>query len=418
MKEFAKKVWNKLKQPRILIPCVVVVFMMVVGIGVWIYLDAKENERIDAEAITFADTLEVEFGKSAKVSDFLANLNGELVEDKSIATDLLGEQEVTFEYINIKNKKRQRSFTVKVVDKTAPKIYGSNAYTVSLGYTGDLTCLILSGDDIDDNPKREILGEYDVNEEGSYNLEYVITDASGNSAKQDFVLNVVKPDPNAKPVTYTAEKLALEDVIKKHKNSQAKIGIDVSAWQGEIDWQKVKEAGVEFAFIRLGYQVEYDGEYYLDKYFERNIQNATAVDLPVGVYFYSFANSTSEAERQAKWIIEQLKDYDVELGVAFDWENWSDFNNAGMSFYTINQVAKTFLDTVHQSGYKGLLYSSKNYLERIWQPLAYDTWLAQYYDRVTYAGDYKIWQMSSSGQVPGIYGDVDLDIMCLDDLDA
>ena len=85
-----------------------------------------------------------------------------------------------------------------------------------------------------------------------------------------------------------------------------------------------------------------------------------------------------------------------------------------MSLYTINKVATTFLDTLESFGYNGVLYSSKVYLERIWQPNNYPVWLAQYYDRVTYDGDYWIWQMSNTGQVTGINGDVDLNIMYLD----
>lgn len=416
MKDFIKKIIIKLKQPRVLVPCIIVtVVLLSTIIGMGIYWDIKENERIDAEAITWVDKLEVEFGKEAKLSDFLANLNGELVDDVKIKTDVLGAQEVSFEYINIKTKKRRRSVTIQIVDKTKPKIYGGNNYTVNVGYAGDLTNLMMSGDDLDDHPRREIVGEYDTDTAGSYALEYVIMDASGNVARQPFTLNVVEPDPDTKPTTYTPEKLPLAEVISKHKTVKTKIGIDVSAWQGnEINWQKVKAAGVEFAFIRLGYQVEYGGEYYLDKYFERNFHEATAAGLPVGVYFYSLANSPSEAERQARWIIEQLGGRPVELGIAFDWENWNDFNGAGMSFYTINKTAETFLDTVKAAAYEGLLYSSKNYLERIWQPLPYEIWLAQYYDKVTYTGSYKFWQMSNSGQVPGIYGDVDLNIMYLE----
>lgn len=406
--------WHKLRQPRVWLPCLVLALALGGSIALGIYLDYQEDQRIDAAAVTFATDLTIEYGQPAQVSDFLAQLNGELVDDSSINTTTLGPQEVTFEYVNIRNKKRQRTFTIEVVDRTAPEIFGGNVYTVYVDYAGDLTNLMLSGDDLDDHPQREILGDYDLSKTGSYNVEYSITDASGNTAKHSFTLNVVQPDPDAVTPTYIADKLPLSEVISEHKTPRTKIGIDVSAWQGEIDWPQVKAAGVEFAFIRLGYQVEYGGEYYLDRYFEQNIQNATAAGLPVGVYFYSFADSVAEARRQAAWITEQLQDYPVELGVAFDWENWSDFNNAGMGFHTINQVAEAFLRAVESHGYPSLLYSSKNYLELIWQPDLAEVWLAQYYDCVTYDGKYKFWQLSSSGQVSGIYGDVDLDIMYLE----
>lgn len=86
---------------------------------------------------------------------------------------------------------------------------------------------------------------------------------------------------------------------------------------------------------------------------------------------------------------------------------------AGMSFYTINKAANIFLDTLQEAGYKGMLYSSKNYLEKIWYETKHETWLAQYNTKPTYEGKYSIWQMSDVGKVDGIKGDVDIDIMYL-----
>ncbi len=381
----------------------------------WLYCDIQENKRIDAEAVTLVPDLSIDFGATAKVSDFIAQLNGELVDDIIINTESLGDQTVTFEYINLKNRKRTASFTLQVRDHTAPRIIGNHNYTVTKGYTGDLTNLMLSGDDHDDHPRREILGQYDLEQPGTYQLEYSITDASQNQTKQPFTLRVVEPEPNSTPETPAEpSSLDLADVIRQHKTSRTKIGIDVSSWQGEIDWPAVRDAGVEFAFIRIGYQTEYDGEYHLDARFLDNITAANALHLPVGVYFYSYAHTPEQAQAQATWITEQLNGRTAELGVAFDWENWHGFNSASMSFYTINKVAQTFLDQVSHAGYPGILYSSKYYLEKIWTPTKHQTWLAQYYERVTYDGEYQIWQMNNTGKVPGIDGDVDLDIMYLD----
>ncbi len=408
------------KKLVIIVSATLAIILIAVSIVmVLIIHDIEETKRLDATSVTLSDDLSIGFGEPVRVSNFIKDLQGSMVNDFEINTNSLGEQDITFEYINNRNKKRPYTFKIKVIDKVAPTIYGNNYYTVSLGYDGDLTNLMLSADDIDDHPHREIIGEYDLNTVGSYNIEYLIRDFSGNETRKPFMLNVIKPSTNSpsSPTPSTA-KLPISEAIAEYRTDKTKVGIDVSSWQGDIDWKEVKSAGAEFAFIRIGYQVGYNGEYILDKYFTKNIEGAVAVGLPVGVYFYSYANNVEEAKNQAHWIIENLKNYKVELGIAFDWEDWGDFNLAGMSFYTINQVAQTFLNTVSESGYSSLLYSSLNYLRSIWQPekyLAnYDIWLAQYHDRPTYEKDFLFWQLSNTGRVDGIDGDVDLDIMYLE----
>lgn len=388
------------------------IIIIVAGIGIWLYIDKQENIRIDAEAVTLKSNLKVEYGEKVKVSDFIENLNGTLLTDNEIDTENVGKVPVSFDFINIKNKNRTYNFNIEVIDVNPPKIFIGDSYTVKEGYSKNLVDVLLSGDDIDDNPKREIIGEYDVNTVGEYELTYVITDASGNETQKDFVL-YVKENKKEKDEEED-EKLYIADVINDYKTENTKIGIDVSKWQEDINWEEVKEEGIEFAIIRIGYQTEYDGEYVIDPYFEDNIKGAQDVGLPVGIYFYSYAKNVNQAKEQAEWVKDNLKDYEIDLPVAFDWESWTSFNTAGMSFNTINKVANTFLETLEKSGYKGMLYSSKNYLEKIWYPTEYETWLAQYNKKITYNGDYSIWQMSESGKVQGINNDVDIDIMYLD----
>ncbi|MCI8519718.1 MAG: hypothetical protein HFJ51_06790 [Clostridia bacterium] len=398
---------------KIIIIIIVLIVLVALGIGAWFYIDAEETKRLDAESVTLKEDLTIEFGKEAKVSDFLANLNGQLVSDNSIDTEKLGYLNVPFEYINIKNKKRKAEYTIKVIDVNAPKIFSGNSYSVTVGYKKDLTDVLLSGDDIDDNPTREILGEYDFDTVGSYDLTYVVTDSSGNQTKKPFTL-YVKEKSNEQVPPKETEPLYISEVLENHKTSKTKIGIDVSKWQGEIDWQAVKASGVEFVMIRMGYQTDYDGECKVDPYFVANITGAKEAGLPVGLYFYSYAKNVNQAREQAEWVKDNISEYEIDLPIAFDWESWSSFNTTGMSFYTINKAANTFLDTLKEAGYEGMLYSSKNYLEKIWYPTKYETWLAQYNTKATYDGEYSIWQMSDSGRVDGIKGNVDVDIMYLD----
>ncbi len=417
---------------------VVVVIALIAAVIATIFLihDHLENQRLDAESVVLKENLTIEFGQSAKVSDFLANLNGSIIEDKPIDTEQLGQQEITFEYINVKNRKRPSKFTIEVVDTTKPKIFGGNTYTVYTNHQGELTDLMMSGDNVDDNPVREIHGSYDINKPGTYELKYSITDASGNQTVKPFTLNVINPPTSSNPPSPQPELTPISSIIKQHKTTETKVGIDVSQWQGEIDWEKVKASGVEFAMLRIGYQYGFDGEYVIDPYFEANLIGAKANQLPVGLYSYSYATTPAEARAEAEWIFATLSEIasrnpelrssssssniNLELGIAFDWENWSYFNTVGMSFYTINKTAETFLKTVEDAGYKPLLYSSKNYLDLIWQPSqlaqkipTMNTWLAQYYHYATYDGDYQIWQMTDSGRVLGINEPVDIDIMYL-----
>lgn len=402
-----------LKHRKLAIGIASVVMLFAVAFVIWVVHDIVETRRLDATSVVLSDNLTAEFGTDVKVSDFLWHLDGSIVDDVTVDTSQIGPVEVEFRYYNVKNKKRTYKFTVDVADTTQPVIYGQNSYTVDVGYDGDLTNLMLSGDNADDHPTREISGKYDLNKAGDYTLEYIITDASGNIARQPFTLHVVKPTASSSGQSGSSGSAIgtpIAGIIDLYKNGNTEVGIDVSSWQGTIDWTKVRAAGVEFAIIRVGYQAEYGGEYVLDKTFQDNIAGATAAGLPVGVYYYSCADSVDEARRQAEWVLEQVGDYQLALGVAFDWEEWNDFNRAGMSFYTLQKAADTFLSTVEAAGYDGMLYGSKNYLDKFWQRNTYPVWLAQYYDHPTYSHPFQMWQLTDTGNVPGISGYVDIDV--------
>ena len=177
---------------KIIISLIILIIILTAGIIIWLYHEQEENKRIDAEAVTLKDNLTIEFGKEAKVSDFLENLNGTLFSDEKIDTEKLGDVEVSFKFINIKKKLRTAKFTIKVIDVTAPKIFSGASYTIKKGSDKNLTDVLISGDDIDDNPKREIVGKYDFNTVGDYKLTYVVTDSSGNETKKDFILHVIE----------------------------------------------------------------------------------------------------------------------------------------------------------------------------------------------------------------------------------
>ena len=377
------------------------------------YKEKKEYEELLKNTpiiVELKDNLTVPFFSDAKVSDFIKEINGEIVNDYNIKTNRVGEQNIKFEYINEDNIKIPYSYDIIVEDQTPPDIWLNSTYTITTDYNGNLLEDIVCADNYDDNPVCEIIGEYDTTKEGKYELTFIATDASQNTTTKEFTLNVKKPS-TANNNSYSSSYTDFQEVIANYKNENTQIGIDVSSWQGDIDFNSLKEAGVEFVFIRVGSTKGINGEYFVDKKFHQNIEGFNNVGIPVGIYFYSYSNSKESAIKDANWVIEQIKDYEIDLPVVYDWESWSFYNEFNLSFYSLTNNAKAFLDTVKKSGYEGTLYSSKNYLEKVWYDTGYDVWLAHYTKQTSYEGDYKYWQLCSNGKVNGINGYVDINIM-------
>lgn len=395
----------------ILIICIVVgiILLSVGGFLLYKYIEIKNA----VVKVVLKDNLEADFVDTLKVSSFIESINGKIVNDYYLNTDSLGKKKIDFEYINDDGIKIKYNYEINVVDREAPLIWLGKSYNVTRGSEDNLIDKIMCGDNYDNNPECVIEGDYNLDNVGSYNLVFKATDSSGNVSKKKFILNVneassKKESNGVKSVT------EFSDVIKDYKNDNTQIGIDVSKWQGDIDFSKLKSAGVEFVIIRIGSSTGINGENFIDSKFIQNIKNANSVGIPMGVYFYSYANSVDRAISDAKWIIENIKDYKVELPIAFDWENWGSFNTYELSFFGLTNMAKSFMDTVKDAGYDAMLYSSKTYLENIWMSVDYPVWLAHYTKNTNYAGDYSYWQICSNGRVDGINGDVDIDIRYID----
>ena len=295
-----------------------------------------------------------------------------------------------------------------VVDKTPPLILGGNV-TTTIGNKIDLINKFLCGDNLDDNPKCYIEGNYNINKIGTYKLKYVAIDSNNNKSTKNFKLKIVKPT-NSNTTYHEIKRTDISKYIKKYKKDNTSIGIDVSSWQYDIDWKKVKESGVEFAIIRIGFGHTNKGELVLDNTFKDNIKNAKKNGIKVGLYFYSYASNEEQARQQANWIVNELNGESLDLPIAFDWEDWSDFNTYKCSFKTLSNIADAFIDEVKKNGYDGMLYGSAYYLKTIWksnQP----TWLAYYTTNNDYKGKYMIWQLTSSGKVNGIDTAVDINVL-------
>ena len=401
-----------MKNKKLILIISIVVGIILLSVGGFLLYKYIEIKNAVVKVV-LKDNLEADFADTLRVSSFIESINGKIVNDYYLNTDSLGKKKIDFEYINDDGIKIKYNYEINVVDREAPLIWLGKSYNVTRGSEDNLIDKIMCGDNYDNNPECVIEGDYNLDNVGSYNLVFKATDSSGNVSKKKFILNV--NEASSKKASNGVKNVTLfSDVIKDYKNDNTQIGIDVSKWQGDIDFSKLKNAGVEFVIIRIGSSTGINGENFIDSKFIQNIKNANSVGIPVGVYFYSYANSVDRAISDAKWIIENIKDYKVELPIAFDWENWGSFNTYELSFFGLTNIAKRFMDTVKDAGYDAMLYSSKTYLENIWMSVDYPVWLAHYTKNTNYAGDYSYWQICSNGRVDGINGDVDIDIRYID----
>ena len=192
-------------------------------------------------------------------------------------------------------------------------------------------------------------------------------------------------------------------------------GIDVSEHQGDIDWNAVKASGVEFAIIRVGYRGYGNGALVADENAQTNYKNAKAAGLQIGAYLFSQAISVEEAQEEAAFFLEQIKDWELDLWAVYDWEYISaEARTANVDALTLTQCTKAFLDAVAAEGYQPMIYFNRSQAEKrlFMNALAgYDFWLAMYHDPIaTFAYRPDMWQYTNTGHVPGINGNVDINL--------
>lgn len=188
-------------------------------------------------------------------------------------------------------------------------------------------------------------------------------------------------------------------------------GIDVSYAQGAIDWQAVKESGVEFAMLRASRgPVSSTRPAAEDTTFKYNITEATKAGLNVGVYHYLYAETVADAKKEAKFFLKTIEPYQITYPVVLDVEEQS---QANLGKSKLTKIVKAFLDEVKAAGYYAMLYSNKTWLTQyldMSQLSEYEVWLAQWNTVPTYSGDFGIWQYTCKGIVSGIDGFVDLNL--------
>ena len=194
-------------------------------------------------------------------------------------------------------------------------------------------------------------------------------------------------------------------------------GIDVSEYQEKIDWAAVKAGGFDFAFIRIGYRGYTNGEIFPDDLARENLAGARAAGIDVGVYFYSQAVSPEEAAAEARWCLEFLGSEMLDLPLVYDWEYVSPSARTGsMDKAAVTACAQTFCQAIESAGYQPMLYFNTHIARDLLDLPAlrqYPFWLAQYKDQMDYPYQVDFWQYTEEGSVPGIEGNVDIDLMFL-----
>lgn len=208
------------------------------------------------------------------------------------------------------------------------------------------------------------------------------------------------------------------DGLQYYFNGDGSLGshlvIDVSTYNGDIDWDRVKEAGIDYAIIRVGYRGYETARLVKDKRFDTNMSNATAAGVKVGAYIVTQAVNTNEAVEEASFIISACSGYNVSLPLAIDVESAGNGSGRGdkISVAERTAVINAFVQTIRGAGYSAMVYANKDWMtNRInagGLASGSTVWLAQYRSSCTYGGSYQMWQFTESGSIPGISGNVDM----------
>lgn len=236
------------------------------------------------------------------------------------------------------------------------------------------------------------------------NIEYLmLTEDDIDPEKEDRAVNGAEEDADG-----------TENMELQFDNGSAKLGIDVSKWNQEIDWEAVSDAGIEFAIIRCGYRGASTGALVIDPRFEENIRGAIDAGIPVGVYFFTQALDEVEAVEEASMVIRLIEDYDVDYPVFLDSESTGGKGRAdNLDSDERTRAHRAFLQTIEAAGYETGVYASRNWLNDrldMTRLSDYRVWLAEYADVPAYDKYYDMWQYTSKGTVDGISTNVDLNL--------
>ena len=220
------------------------------------------------------------------------------------------------------------------------------------------------------------------------------------------------PPPEANPLG--PEDFAWVDGRMTCLTAEAVTGIDVSSWQKEVDWQQVKDSGVEFVMIRFARRGTTEGGLYPDDYAMSHYEGAKAAGLKIGGYLFSQAVNVEEAREEAAYLLEIVSGLELEMPLVFDWELAQGENRTdNVDARTVTDCAIAFCEQIKAAGYRPMVYFNESisrnrmYLEELTD---YEFWLAKYSDTMNFPYKVEMWQYTDGGSIPGIPKGVDVNL--------
>lgn len=252
-------------------------------------------------------------------------------------------------------------------------------------------------------------------------VSYTVIDDIDFFVHAESEVDILKEDTKDKKLDSEDEDdsqyTALLDMEDDEHANAVKLGIDVSKWNGKIDWEVVKAEGVDFAIIRCGYRGSSSGWLLEDPYFYKNLTGAKKAGIKVGLYFFTQATNLVEAVEEASMVVSLLGDTEIEYPVFIDTEGAGGNGRAdNLDPGTRTAVVNAFCQTIQNAGLDAGVYSGRNWFYNnliVDEMEAPNVWLAEYRQTPLYEGRYDMWQYTSSGSVAGIEGRVDLNISYL-----
>lgn len=415
------------KRMRRMLVAMIIVFLVVIAALVAANLDAVKRKLGFAQEIPVQEETEenneTEEKESGQIgSNLSAFLSDETFFDPEVRFKSL--ESYSGRNVFLVMSSVAKDLRIMVVDSVGRLVTGTE-FTVTIRDVGEYTDRDKDGIIYVDDLRS---GEYSVflNEQDGFHVPNTITTIQVRQEIEYRVLDNIEylmlteddidPEKEDKAVNGAAEDAdGTENMELQFDNGSAKLGIDVSKWNQEIDWAAVKEAGIEFAIIRCGYRGASTGALVIDPRYKENIEGAIEAGIPVGVYFFTQARDEVEAVEEASMVIRLIEDYDVDYPVFLDSESAGGRGRAdGLDSDERTRAHRAFLQTIQAAGYETGVYASRNWLkDRIDMTRLsdYRIWLAEYADAPTYDEYYyHMWQYTSKGTVDGISTNVDLNL--------